>query len=66
MIIVMAFMLFCVGSLTLPTINHKVALTALAFIGLATLVYLVSRGKIVRLEAERAEKVPSDDGTLSR
>jgi hypothetical protein len=42
-----------VGSLTLPTINHKVALTALAFVGLAILVYFMSRSRIVKLEAER-------------
>jgi amino acid transporter len=53
---VLAFLLFCVGSLTLPTINHKVALTALAFVALAIAIYFMSRSRIAKLEAERRSR----------
>ncbi len=66
MVTVLAFLLFAVGSLTLPSINHKVAETALVFLGLVVVVWLASIRRINRTEAQRADHSAGDVGTAPR
>jgi amino acid transporter len=54
MVVVLAFMVFAVGSLTVPSINRNVAETSLGFLGLVLLSYLASLRPIRALHARRS------------